>query len=81
MSQTNTPVWFITGCSTGLGHALASQIVKRGWRAVVTARDVASVDGIVSGAEDRTLALALDVTRQEQIDATVVQAIAKFGIR
>ncbi|GAA4987992.1 NAD(P)-dependent dehydrogenase (short-subunit alcohol dehydrogenase family) [Nonomuraea thailandensis] len=33
-----TPVWFITGCSTGLGRALATAVLERGLRAVVTAR-------------------------------------------
>jgi NADP-dependent 3-hydroxy acid dehydrogenase YdfG len=39
----NTPVWFITGCSTGLGRALAQLIVERGWNLVATARDKARV--------------------------------------
>jgi NAD(P)-dependent dehydrogenase (short-subunit alcohol dehydrogenase family) len=69
MPPANTPVWFITGCSTGLGRALATLIVKRGWRAIVTARDISSIIDIVSGAEDRALALPLDLTRQIQIDA------------
>ncbi|QGZ63071.1 oxidoreductase [Paraburkholderia acidisoli] len=79
MTSTSTPVWFITGCSTGLGRALAQQIVARGWRAVVTARDASSVADIVRGAEDRALALSLDVTRQDQIDAAVAAARDTFG--
>jgi NAD(P)-dependent dehydrogenase (short-subunit alcohol dehydrogenase family) len=79
MSISSTPVWFITGCSTGLGRALATLIVQRGWRAVVTARDVSSVADIVRGAEDRAIALALDVTKQADIDAAVATARAKFG--
>ncbi len=79
MSQSNTPVWFITGCSTGLGRALATLIVKRGWRAVVTARDASSIADIVSGAEGRALALTLDVTKQADIDAAVATAREKFG--
>jgi NAD(P)-dependent dehydrogenase (short-subunit alcohol dehydrogenase family) len=79
MSQSNTPVWFITGCSTGLGRALATLIVKRGWRTIVTARDASSIADIVSGAEDRALALTLDVTKQAEIDAAVAAARKKFG--
>ena len=33
--------WLITGCSTGLGRALAEAVLDRGDSAVVTARDVA----------------------------------------
>src|SRR5580693_6975037 len=79
MPQSETPVWFITGCSTGLGRALAGLIVERGWRAVVTARDAERVQEIVKGAEDRGLALALDVTKTEQIAAAVAAAKQKFG--
>lgn len=31
--------WLITGCSTGLGRALAAAVLDRGWNAAVTARD------------------------------------------
>lgn len=36
--------WFITGCSTGLGRALAEAVLDRGWNAVVTARDTDVAD-------------------------------------
>ena len=29
----STPVWFITGCSTGLGRALAERVLQHGHRA------------------------------------------------
>ncbi|HXH16828.1 MAG TPA: oxidoreductase [Sphingomonas sp.] len=76
---TDTPVWFISGCSTGFGRELAKLVLARGWRAVVTARDAARVADLADGLEDRALAVALDVTDQAQIDDTVAQAKAKFG--
>ena len=79
MSSSNTPVWFITGCSTGLGRALAQLILWRGWRVVITARDVSTVADIVAGAEYRALALTLDVTKSADITAAVVAAREKFG--
>ena len=79
MSQADTPVWFITGCSTGLGRALATLIIGRGWRAIVTARDASSVADLVKGAEDRAIAVALDVTKQSEIDAAVAKARSTFG--
>jgi NAD(P)-dependent dehydrogenase (short-subunit alcohol dehydrogenase family) len=79
MHQENTPVWFITGCSTGLGRALADLIVQRGWRVVVTARDKGAVAEIESAAPDRVLALSLDVTNTAAIDAAVSAAKEKFG--
>jgi NADP-dependent 3-hydroxy acid dehydrogenase YdfG len=79
MQQENTPVWFITGCSTGLGRALADLIVQRGWRLVATARDKASIAELESTAPDRVLALSLDVTNAAGIDAAIVAAREKFG--
>ncbi|AJC52906.1 short-chain alcohol dehydrogenase/reductase [Streptomyces sp. 769] len=72
-------MWFITGCSSGLGRALARAVLERGWRAVVTARDTGKVADVVLGHEERALALALDVTDGEQIATAVAQAQAAFG--
>ena len=72
-------VWFITGCSTGFGLELARLIIGRGWRAVVTARDRAKVADLARGAEDRVLALSLDVTEAGQIRESVRAATDTFG--
>ena len=79
MAQQATPVWFITGCSTGFGRDLAQLVLDRGWRAVVTARDAARVADLGRGAEDRVLALSLDVTDAAQIRSAVAEAEARFG--
>ncbi|USI74723.1 oxidoreductase [Sphingomonas morindae] len=73
------PVWFITGCSTGFGRELARLVLDRGWRVVVTARAADRVADLAALAEDRALALALDVTDAAQIDAAVAAATARFG--
>jgi NAD(P)-dependent dehydrogenase (short-subunit alcohol dehydrogenase family) len=49
--------WFITGCSTGLGRALAEAAIAAGHNAVVTARDVEKVSDLPEGNTDRVLAL------------------------
>ena len=79
MTSPPTPVWFITGCSTGFGRELATLVLARGWRAIVTARDKARVADLVRGAEDRALALDLDVTDAGQITAAVAAAVGRFG--
>jgi NAD(P)-dependent dehydrogenase (short-subunit alcohol dehydrogenase family) len=58
----DTPTWLITGCSTGLGRALARYVLQQGHRAVVTARDTGTLEEVVAGHEDRALVTALDVT-------------------
>jgi len=72
-------VWFITGCSTGFGRELAQHVLDKGYRAVVTARNVKDVTDIVAGKEDRAIAVPLDVTKPEQIKAAVQKAKDTFG--
>ncbi|OLT05027.1 short-chain dehydrogenase/reductase [Pseudonocardia sp. CNS-004] len=79
MSLTPSPVWFITGCSTGLGRALAGHVLRRGWRAAVTARDPQTVADLVNAHGDRAIALPLDVTDPEQVSAAVTCAEEVFG--
>ena len=79
MESQKSPVWFITGCSSGFGHELAKLVLARGWRAVVTARDKARVAELARGADDRVLALDLDITDAMQITAAVQAAEARFG--
>ena len=79
MSGSETPTWFITGCSTGFGRELARLVLERGWRAIVTARDKARVADLVDGAGDRALPLALDVADAGQIAAAVQTAEDRFG--
>ncbi|MDU3814853.1 MAG: oxidoreductase [Pantoea sp.] len=77
--KANTPVWLITGCSTGFGRELAQQAIERGFNVVVTARDVQKVADLVQGNEQHALALALDVTDSATIDSAVKAALEKFG--
>jgi NAD(P)-dependent dehydrogenase (short-subunit alcohol dehydrogenase family) len=71
--------WLITGCSTGLGRALAEAVISAGHNAVVTARDAARVADLAVESTDRVLALPLDVTDPAQVTAAVRQADEKFG--
>ena len=72
-------VWFITGCSTGFGRELAKQVLARGWKAVVTARNVEQVRDLVEGHARNALALPLDVTDAGQVEHAVRQAEEHFG--
>ena len=74
---TEKPVWFITGCSTGFGRALAEQVLAHGYRLVVTARDPAEIADLA--AKPGAFGLQLDVTNQSEIDAAIKAAEEKFG--
>ena len=74
-----SPVWFITGCSTGFGRELASLLLDQGKRVAVTARNPDDVQDLVDGRGDQALALRLDVTDPAQVDAAVAAATSHFG--
>ena len=79
MSQDNSPVWFITGCSTGFGREIARQVLARGWSAVVTARNPQQLQAIVAGHEENALALPLDVNDKDAVARAIRAAEQKFG--
>lgn len=79
MSADRSPIWLVTGCSTGFGNALARLVVERGWRGVLTARDRASLADISAGREAAILTADLDVTDSRQITGAVEAAVARFG--
>ncbi|WP_138444743.1 oxidoreductase [Sinomonas susongensis] len=79
MPSHNSTTWLITGCSTGLGRALAEAVLAKGHRAVVTARDADAVKDLAAAYPDTALALALDVTEPSQVAETVRAAEERFG--
>ncbi|GFF53969.1 uncharacterized oxidoreductase C162.03 [Aspergillus udagawae] len=73
----SSTVWFITGCSSGLGKSLASLIHCAGHRLVATARNLDSLSYLPDG--PNVLKLALDVTSKPAIHETLSATVAKFG--
>src|SRR6201996_3011289 len=69
--------WLITGCSSGLGRALAKELIRQGQRLFATARDPARLADLVDG-HDNATALKLDVTSAEDVAATVA-AVEQAG--
>src|ERR1700687_560741 len=75
----NKPVWLITGCSRGLGHALAGAVLRRGHRVILTARNAAPMQALAGAFPETALVCALDITKPEQIASVVSQAESRFG--
>ncbi|RVW06612.1 oxidoreductase [Rhodococcus spongiicola] len=71
--------WLITGCSSGLGRALAREVLARGHNAVVTARDTAALQEFIDGYPSTALVVGLDVTKPAQVTAATERAQARFG--
>jgi NAD(P)-dependent dehydrogenase (short-subunit alcohol dehydrogenase family) len=76
MSNKNR-TWLITGCSTGLGRALAQVLISEGERVFATARNPDQLADLVNGHDDAT-ALKLDVTSAEDITAAAA-AVERAG--
>ena len=72
-----TRTWLITGCSTGLGRALAELLIAKGERVFATARKLEELSDLVAG-HDNATALKLDVTLASDIKAAVA-AIEQAG--
>ncbi|KWE61685.1 oxidoreductase [Burkholderia sp. MSMB2157WGS] len=71
-------VWFITGCSRGLGRALAVQALRSGYRVVATARRKDDLADLADG-QGKLLAVELDVTKPDEIAAAIAAAQERFG--
>jgi len=80
MSDSPAPlVWFITGCSTGLGRALVVAALARGDRVAATARNADALADLVATYPDTCRSFALDVTDATQIAAAMTGTLAAFG--
>ncbi|MET8258405.1 SDR family NAD(P)-dependent oxidoreductase [Micromonospora sp. NPDC005205] len=72
-------VWLITGCSRGLGRALAEAVLADGDHLVATARNPAQLADLVDRHGDRVRAVALDVNDPAAARAAVRTAVDTFG--
>ncbi|MEU4563482.1 SDR family oxidoreductase [Actinoplanes sp. NPDC023936] len=75
------PVTLITGGSTGIGAAVARQLLDRGHRVVVLARDQDRLDQFVAEADGppELIAVQGDASDYDTVQETVQKAIATFG--
>ncbi|MFL6599894.1 MAG: oxidoreductase [Steroidobacteraceae bacterium] len=81
--MTNSPsprkTWFITGTSSGFGHAFATYALDQGYNVVATARNPSTLKKLVAQAPDRVLAVTLDVDRPRDAEMAVSAALERFG--
>ena len=79
MSNSPRKTWFITGTSSGFGHAFASYALEKGYNVVATARNPSKLKDLVAQAPDRVLAVALDVDRPRDAEGAMKAAVERFG--
>ena len=72
-TQHSTPVALVTGASQGLGLALTRELVARGWRVVVDARDGTRLEEAVQGFDGVTAVVGdvSDPTHRTSLATTV----------
>ncbi|MDQ3922275.1 MAG: SDR family NAD(P)-dependent oxidoreductase [Actinomycetota bacterium] len=82
MTKLEGKVAVITGASSGIGEATAEALVAEGAAVVVAARREERLEDLVERVEgngDRALAVACDVTDEEQAHDLIRQAKDEFG--
>lgn len=72
-------VAIITGAARGIGQAIACRYAAEGASVVVADIDQAGAEAAAHAIGGTALAIRLDVTRQEDIDAAVAATVARFG--
>lgn len=77
--MTTDKVWFITGCTMGLGRAVAEATLEAGYRVVVTALAKTDVMDLAAQYPTTCRIAAVDVTKPDSITAAVAMAQHEFG--
>ena len=72
-------VWLITGSSSGFGREIAEAALAHGDRVAATARRPEALQELVDRDPERVLAVPLDVTSGDQIDAALSAVRDRFG--
>jgi len=71
-------VAIITGAARGIGRAIARRYAEEGASVVIADLDEAAAQAAAAGIGPAALALRLDVTRQDSIDAAMAATVARF---
>ncbi|NKX45353.1 L-iditol 2-dehydrogenase [Roseicyclus persicicus] len=69
----------ITGAARGIGRAFAEAYVREGARVAIADIDIARARATAAEIGPAAIAVALDVTKQDSIDAAVAETVAALG--
>lgn len=73
----------VVGATGGIGAAIVPKLAEAGAKLVLVARDADKLEELVNNLEDdydiEAIAVPTDITKYEQVEGMVQQAIAQFG--
>src|SRR5437016_11013961 len=72
-------VVFLTGGSCGIGRDCAKAYVAEGAKVILAARDADGVQEVAAEIGPEHLGIVCDVTREEEVKATVDKAVSHYG--
>ncbi|MFF0735104.1 SDR family oxidoreductase [Streptomyces chartreusis] len=78
--QTDTRIAVVTGAGSGVGRAVATELVRAGWSVALAGRRVETLEetaALVQG--DAALVVRTDVSSQEDVAALFAATVARFG--
>lgn len=78
---TSSKTAIVTGAGSGIGKACALALLQDGYRVALAGRRLKPLQEVValSGAAERALAIATNVTHENEVVALFDQAVASFG--
>lgn len=79
MSKLNGKIAVVTGGGSGIGLAIAKQLVSEGARVVITGRRQAVLDDGVASLGDGTVGIVADVSQASSLDALYADVRRRFG--
>lgn len=80
--MSDSKVVIVTGSSRGIGRAAAELLAERGWRVVISSRNLDSCESVAEAirtAGGEALAVACHIGREEQLEGLIEKTVAEFG--
>lgn len=75
----NKKVWFVTGCSHGMGQALVKELLQQGFPVAATSRKKESLTAQFGEESECFYPTAMDLTNEEDVRRVIDEVKTKFG--